>query len=246
MATEQPDEGRSESLSVRVSFLGLGYARTRRGAEPYATYSVDSAECSARWHSSVRWSDMVRLHDELAHFGISSSTFRRHTLRMGSARFSPSFVSQRAAKMEAVLNGLIASTRCSLLDATGPPALRTLLTKGCDVDDPTPPHAWYSSSSGWPASALSGVPTRLAARCLTPPIDEAPELYARAGEAIGELRVEILEATGLVKSDAFSQNDVYAVVALEGHAAQTAVLEDSERREPDHTARPHSGAFLVS
>ena len=34
---------------------------------------------------------------------------------------------------------------------------------------------------------------------------------ALPGESLGELRVEILQATGLERSDLYSQNDVYAL-----------------------------------
>ena len=116
----------------------------------YATYTVTATEAGREWRHPVRWSDLRRLHDELQRsFGEALKkhdipTFRPHTLRLGSARLSPSFCAARATEMQAYLSALVEALGVSLVDGTGPAVLRVFLAQGCDVEQPTPIDRWYT------------------------------------------------------------------------------------------------------
>ena len=178
----------------------------------FATYTVTATEAGREWRHPVRWSDLRRLHDELQQaFGEALKkqdipTFRPHTLRLGSARLSPSFCAARASEMQSYLSALVEALGVSLVDGTGPAVLRAFLAQGCDVEQPTPIDRWYTPEAGWPGVAWAGE-ERLAPCSLTPTGLAATAL---PDEILGELRVEILQATGLERSDLYSQNDVYA------------------------------------
>lgn len=97
-----------------------------------------------------------------------------------------------------------------------------------DVDAPTPDERWFTPSLGWPR--LTSSAEWKAPPPLCPTADEAPELFDDAttddDDAIGELRVEILEAEGLPKMDVLT-SDPYAVVIFEGSAGRTNVPQSS-------------------
>ena len=128
--------------------------------------------------------------------------------------------------MQGLLNGLIESMRVSLLLNRGPQPLIVFLSNGLDVERETPDANWYTVH-GWPDAVISRSAQKLAPRSLTPPASKAPHLYPPLSEALGTMQVEVLEATGMVRTDLFSENDVYAVVMLEGHAVQTLTLMDA-------------------
>ena len=230
----------SKSLSISVRFLGVGHELlTRRGAEPFATYEVCSSEAGKTFHSVVRWSDLCRLHDELPSLvtRLAMPPFRRHTLRSKAARTSVSFCTQRAATMEAVLCALANTTGTSFEHNSGPEALRSFLASGGDVEGPTPEGRWYAVTHGWPEPMFENTPTQCLPRELSRSAAEEPALQPPLCEVIGEMRVEVLKASGLVQADRFSQNDVYALFVLGGIAVQTATLEDMAhpRRITDHS-----------
>ena len=208
----------------------------------YATYTVTATEAGREWRHPVRWSDLRRLHDELQRsFGEALKkhdipTFRPHTLRLGSARLSPSFCAARATEMQAYLSALVEALGVSLVDGTGPAVLRVFLAQGCDVEQPTPIDRWYTPEAGWPAVAWAAE-ERLAPCSLTP-----TGLVASAlpGESLGELRVEILQATGLERSDLYSQNDVYALSppSLPPHSSTQPRLQPRAQPQPQPRPQP--------
>jgi hypothetical protein len=215
-------------LRIHVRFSGVEQAFTKRGQEPYATYEVSSAEGEARLSTRVRWSDLCRLHDELPSWQrLLMPQFKRHALRSKVGRTSTHFCEGRAAAMEKVLQGLVTATGTSLLRGTGPAPLQSFLSSGSEVTHPTPEECWYCVERGWPASVAEHGPPHCAPRELSPSASDAPALLPTPSEILGEVRVEVLEATGLLRADSFSQNDVYALFVLGGVAVASAILEDT-------------------
>ena len=224
-----PSPSRRRLVFAQSSRLAV-VAEFRAVETTYATYTVTATEAGREWRHPVRWSDLRRLHDELQRsFGEALRkqeipTFWPHTLRLGSARLSPSFCAARASEMQSYLSALVEALGVSLVDGIGPAILRAFLAQGCDVEQPTPIDRWYTPEAGWPGVAWAGE-ERLAPCSLTPTGLAATAL---PGESLGELRVEILQATGLERSDLYSQNDVYALFLYERACAQTTVLEDAQ------------------
>ena len=98
---------------------------------------------------------------------------------------------------------------------------------------PTPETMWFTPRTGWPSKA------REHNRCrdLIPTTAKAPQLIAGLeDDSVGTLYLEVLQAKGLPKFDALSENDIYALVVFEGVAAVTATIQDMD--DP----RWHSGA----
>mmetsp|Transcript_10730 Transcript_10730/g.35162 ORF Transcript_10730/g.35162 Transcript_10730/m.35162 type:complete len:481 (-) Transcript_10730:12-1454(-) len=108
-----------------------------------------------------------------------------------------------------------------------------------EVTAATPGSLWFTPEAGWPKGAKW--PGK-APRSLLPTREESPELFFLP-PALGELRVEVLEAEGLKKSDTFSENDVFALVVFEGAAAVSSVLDNAAH--PRWTPR-HARAFKFS
>lgn len=116
---------------------------------------------------------------------------------------------------------------------------------GDNVKSATPSENWFTVDEGWPPHVIArssntssdalcsigpmAVPREaVAPRCLTPTRREEPALYPPPSSTLGEVRVELLEARGLIAADTFSQNDVYGVMVCEGHAAVTVTLENMQ------------------
>ena len=99
-----------------------------------------------------------------------------------------------------------------------------------NVDDPTPEDRWFEPHIGWPCTDDNGgspylwMPTAKTEETLFPDA---------AKEAIGELRVEVLEAEGLPNNDAIAgvsygnKTDSYALVLFEGSIGRTSIVRDS-------------------
>jgi len=88
----------------------------------------------------------------------------------------------------------------------------------------TPEHRWWTPQRGWPEGcALRGVEPEP----VTVSTEEAPYLYPREEDILGEVRVEILEAAGLPCTDTFSLTDAYGIVVCEAFAGRTNVIKDS-------------------
>ena len=139
---------------------------------------------------------------------------RKHTLRTGAARVEEAFCVARAASMQACLQALANALNVRLLEASGPEPLLSFLCKGNDVESVTPEDRWFTIDGGWPAAIASQGPTHCAPRQLTPTRHEAPQLYPTEKESLGEVRVEVLEARGLIAADTFSQVTGRAVIPL--------------------------------
>ena len=99
------------------------------------------------------------------------------------------------------------------------------------VDEETPESRWFTPASGWVAASTGrpfagGKPPQL-----MPTATEAPELFMPPDEALGELRVELLEADALPDKDlnltTRDFNDVYAMVIFEDSIARTPTLYDN-------------------
>ena len=90
-----------------------------------------------------------------------------------------------------------------------------------EVDSPTPEALWYTPCEGWPVNANSEKQPPL----LMPTARDVPSLFAPWQAAVGELRVEILEAQSLRKTDFMSQSiDPYAMLLFEGFATRTSTV----------------------
>jgi hypothetical protein len=251
-ASERPTEADSR-LEIDVRFDKVKHSQ-RRAEPPYAVYEVVCREAGRAWRSHVRWSSLARMWDELMQFhrhelrrvrgGIP--TFQRHTLRIGTFRVSPTLCGQRAEAMQRLLRTLSESTGASLVDGRGPRPLITFLSSGCNVELPTPSDRFFTVA-GWPPHVTAdGTPRHLAPRSLTPTATEAPELHPPLAEVLGEVRIEVLEAAGLPRADLLSQNDVYALLQLEGHVAQTLTLMDAAHPRWQCALRRTMLIFIVS
>ena len=94
------------------------------------------------------------------------------------------------------------------------------------IAEPTPDTMWYTPRTGWPKKAKD-----LGNRCrnLIPTVKEDPKLIAGLEQnSVGTLHLEVLQAKGLKKFDAISENDMYALVVFEGIAAVTATIQDMD------------------
>ena len=89
-----------------------------------------------------------------------------------------------------------------------------------EVVAPTPAGAWFSPASGWPQE-VDGIPGWKAPPSLVPTESEVPDLFDPSVK-IGEVRVEVLAATGLEACDQLTRSsDPYALVVFETNAART-------------------------
>lgn len=78
--------------------------------------------------------------------------------------------------------------------------LRHFLSSGSDVEKRTPESAWYTAAGGWPTAMVQAAARKLAPRSLVPHAGEAPALHPPLASAIGEVRIEVLEAVGLLQA----------------------------------------------
>ena len=99
-----------------------------------------------------------------------------------------------------------------------------------EVVEPTPENRWFTPMNGWPCDDGNEHATP---HHLMPTAKDAAPLFESEDKAIGELRVEVLEAENLPNMDAVSgmslgnKTDAYALLLFEGFAAQTSVVFDS-------------------
>ena len=228
--------GTRKDLGVLLS-VRFKHVRSEPG-EKYAVYEITCSDgVGKRTVGEARWSDLNRLHEELmltqpATMRAGKATgaipqFYQHSLiRLGPARFSARFCSARAETMATLLRALIRAFDVSIADERGPPCLLAFLMRGADVEQPTPADRWFTAEHGWPQAVIDDCKAKDAPRSLTPTWGEQPFLHPKLSDAVGEVAVEVLEAAHLIRADFVSQNDVYAVVVVDGHVAQTQVLED--------------------
>ena len=251
------------ALVISVRFLQT----EARGGMTFATYELATTEGEREWKHAVRWSDLRRMHDDLERWHADElaqarrttpemPTFRAHggingVLRFGAAKLASDFCDARAVEMQQLLMALVVAFDVSLVRHEGPAVLRSFLAKGCDVTQPTPEERWYTPERGWPAVVVAWAGEERLAPCSLTPTGAAAA--ALPEETLGELRVEILQATGLVSADMFSYNDVYALLLYDGACAKTCVLEDAQhpRWQPDdaRAARfavvsPHAALYV--
>ena len=100
------------------------------------------------------------------------------------------------------------------------------------VAAPTPEDRWFTPANGWPSEPSSArfdslpLPSGFKASSWEPPpllcltASEAPHLF-RGGRAIGEVRIEVLEAEGLPRLLQLGAVDPYAIIVFESFAART-------------------------
>ena len=126
-----------------------------------------------------------------------------------------------------------------------------------EVVQRTPAEHWFKPATGWPSDveAWNTSDGYAAPNHLMPTEKEAPSLFATRIKPVGELRIEVLAAKGLVISDTITRaSDPYAVVLFEGYAARSGPVEytTSPRWHPTKTARafcfpvttPYSCAYV--
>ena len=228
----QARDRRALTLSVRFLQVRHTQSTSKRGNEAYAVYEIECREGSDSWRCVVRWSDLARLWDALQLFHLSEMklaqsslpTFYRHTV---TSKVDRTLCEQRAQTMQQLLRGMVRVWDVSVLEERGPSTLRHFLSSGSDVEKRTPESAWYTAAGGWPTPMVQAAARKLAPRSLVPHAGEAPALHPPLASAIGEVRIEVLEAVGLLQADLLSMNDVYAVLVLESYAVQTVCLEDT-------------------
>ena len=229
----QARDRRALTLSVRFLQVRHTQSTSKRGNEAYAVYEIECREGSDSWRCVVRWSDLARLWDALQLFHLSEMklaqsslpTFYRHTVT--TSKVDRTLCEQRAQTMQQLLRGMVRVWDVSVLEERGPSTLRHFLSSGSDVEKRTPESAWYTAAGGWPTPMVQAAARKLAPRSLVPHAGEAPALHPPLASAIGEVRIEVLEAVGLLQADLLSMNDVYAVLVLESYAVQTVCLEDT-------------------
>ena len=229
----QARDRRALTLSVRFLQVRHTQSTSKRGNEAYAVYEIECREGSDSWRCVVRWSDLARVWDALQLFHLSEMklaqsslpTFYRHTVT--TSKVDRTLCEQRAQTMQQLLRGMVRVWDVSVLEERGPSTLRHFLSSGSDVEKRTPESAWYTAAGGWPTPMVQAAARKLAPRSLVPHAGEAPALHPPLASAIGEVRIEVLEAVGLLQADLLSMNDVYAVLVLESYAVQTVCLEDT-------------------
>ena len=229
----QARDRRALTLSVRFLQVRHTQSTSKRGNEAYAVYEIECREGSDSWRCVVRWSDLARLWDALQLFHLSEMklaqsslpTFYRHTVT--TSKVDRTLCEQRAQTMQQLLRGMVRVWDVSVLEERGPSTLRHFLSSGSDVEKRTPESAWYTAAGGWPTPMVQAAARKLAPRSFVPHAGEAPALHPPLASAIGEVRIEVLEAVGLLQADLLSMNDVYAVLVLESYAVQTVCLEDT-------------------
>tara|TARA_B100000780_G_scaffold211797_1_gene151588 strand:+ start:176 stop:628 length:453 start_codon:yes stop_codon:yes gene_type:complete len=108
------------------------------------------------------------------------------------------------------------------------------------VDAPTPEALWFTPRDGWPVIPAHSTTTTAtpavrepAPPLLMPTAAEAAALYEHEEDALGELRVEVLQAEGLKgKAGNLSlmgaASDPYALLMVEGFAARTSTVADND------------------
>jgi carboxylesterase len=196
------------ALALSVRFLQVRYTQStsKRGNEAYAVYEIDCREGSHSWRCIVRWSDLARLWDALQLFHLSEMklaqsslpTFYRHTVT--TSKVDRTLCEQRAQTMQQLLRGMARVWDVSVLEERGPSTLRHFLSSGSDVEKRTPESAWYTAAGGWPTAMVQAAARKLAPRSLVPHAGEAPALHPPLASAIGEVRIEVLEAVGLLQA----------------------------------------------
>lgn len=99
------------------------------------------------------------------------------------------------------------------------------------VDEPTPEANFFTPPHGWPeVSAHEDSRKWQPPDLLMPLQSEFPEHFPKQSDIIGELKIEVLQATGLPKLMQFGRMDPYAVLLFEGCAARSAT--DFNSRNP--------------
>ena len=93
------------------------------------------------------------------------------------------------------------------------------------VEAPTKEGWWFTPSTGWPKDVVyaGGRPADL-----MPTKEMAEPGFFLPDDALGELRVEVLECDGLPSMDfgGWDENDVYALLVFEGTVAKTRMIMD--------------------
>ena len=154
------------------------------------------------------------------------SIFRGLKTRKESARQRASAVAIQAQLRGKRLRKQICTTGRDLLGL----AEGSFVYHKKDVEDPTPSPNWFTPEAGWARHLLQKQdgwfepPTNL-----IPTAKEAPlHLFDRA-DAIGELRVEVLEAARLKNMDFLSRSDPYALILFESFAGRTNAWRGTSR-----------------
>ena len=97
------------------------------------------------------------------------------------------------------------------------------------VEAPTEEKLWFTPKTGWPKNVnyAGGRPADLMPT-IEPPDMAEPGFFLPDNNALGELRVELLECDGLPTMDlgAWDENDVYALLVFEGTVARTRIIMD--------------------
>ena len=237
------------ALQVSVAFHSVEH----RGGMSFATYEVTSTEDGQVWRQAIRWSDLRGMHEDLMRWhgdemqsarrtfrevhARSLPSFRAHggiggVLRTGAAKLAPSYCTARAVEMQELLGALVLALGVSLVRQEGPLPLRNFLTKGCDVEQRTPEANWYTPERGWPAHVVAWAGEARLAPCeLT---HTGPAAAALPEEVLGELRVEVLQATGLAAADLLS-SAAGSARTEDGQAASAASAPNASGPRPGTT-----------
>ena len=183
----------------------------------------------------------------------AASTKVQNLYRGKLARKALALERSAATRVQAMYRGQLARGAMVL---QGSRPTKVVGAHGHWVDAPTPEADWFTPEHGWPAHLLqpptlpASIPTLAVKQRYEPPtnwmqshVDESVH-STHVAAAIGELRIELLEAErlpqmdkligGLTGGKPFGSADPYAVVVFEGSAARTSTVRNS--REPKWSA----------
>ena len=179
-------------------------------ADPKEKQAATSMQARARGFLDRRWN---KKRDEAA-TAIQASVRRRKAKQEKAGLVSGMFN---------IMNDLTSDMAASFGFGGNEPKLSVADVRA-DVDAPTPEAAWFTPPTGWPET-VEGFPHWKQPTALCPTQAECAFLFDPDAK-IGELRIEILEASKLPVMDALSRTtDTYATVLFEQSAARTNIVQ---------------------
>ena len=93
-----------------------------------------------------------------------------------------------------------------------------------EVEAPTPEDRWFTPQDGWTCTDAKGNAPHL----MTHTARSCAELFHHAKDAIGELRVEVLECKGLPQLLQLGRVDPYACIIFEANAARNMHIQNRQ------------------
>ena len=208
--------------SMAPKILPTSHAKVAKATES----QLSDDEAAARLQARVR-GGMVRRHLDAIGGGASKVVSATATAMSTGA----SMVVSGAAHV-ATGAVTVAASGASAVASQSVAAARSILPKGraavVDHEAPTPDDRWFRPKGGWPRRP-AGVDEWRAPAEMMPTEQEEPRVFAGLeAEEIGELCVEVVEASGLPIADTLARSsDPYVVLVFEGWAAKSSVVPNT-------------------